>query len=46
MHDLTGATGTTNGVVIGFVGGGSRDWAEKLLHALGLTEAFAGSVRL
>mgnify|MGYP000504061211 CR=1 FL=1 len=46
MHDLTGATGSTDGVVIGFVGGGSRDWAEKLMHALALTDEFAGSVRL
>jgi alpha-galactosidase len=46
MHDLDGSVGRSDDVAIGFVGGGSRDWAEKLMHALALTEEFAGSVRL
>jgi len=46
MHELTGTTTRRDDVVIGFVGGGSRDWAEKLMHALALTDEFGGSVRL
>ena len=46
MHELDGTTTPRDDVVIGFVGGGSRDWAEKLMHALALTDEFGGSVRL
>ena len=47
MHTLDGAAPErADDVVIGFVGGGSRDWAEKLMHALALTTEFGGTVRL
>jgi len=47
MHDLSGSRHRREeSVVIGFVGGGSRDWAEKLMHLLALTDSFGGRVRL
>ena len=46
MHHLGGNTARRDDVAIGFVGGGSRNWAEKLMHALALTDEFGGRVRL
>jgi alpha-galactosidase/6-phospho-beta-glucosidase family protein len=47
MHDLSGGEHQRGeSVVIGFVGGGSRDWAKKLMHLLALTTEFSGTVRL
>ena len=46
MHDLRSTAAPETDVVIGFVGGGSRDWASKLMHALALTDSFGGTVRL
>lgn len=46
MHDLDGRRVERRDVVIGFVGGGSRNWARKLMNALALTDAFTGTVRL
>lgn len=46
MHHLGGDAARRDDVVIGFVGGGSRNWAAKLMHALALTDEFGGRVRL
>lgn len=47
MHDLRGSQPEhRDDAVIGFVGGGSRNWAAKLMRALALTTEFSGTVRL
>lgn len=47
MHDLRAdRPERRDDVVVGFGGGGSPNWAAKLMRALGLTAEFGGVVRL